>query len=98
MLTNLFLLLGGIGECVQVGYSLISQESEGNNNILISFCFTFTLILLLTDVPTASLTFYTLNCETGKWFSSTHILSQEEHVFFPIYQKPSHITTIITIK
>lgn len=64
------LKIGGLGECVQVGYSLIDQEKQGNIIFFYSFLFISHRLSypFLTDVPTASLTFYSLNCDTGKWF------------------------------
>ena len=63
--------LGGEGACVNVGYSLISTEND--EGIIYFFFIIGIVIYLLTKkkkigVPTASLSFFSLDCETGTWY------------------------------
>ena len=59
--------LGGTGNCVQVGYSLVDLENEGLFFYFEFFFFFPPLTSIVLDVPTASLTFYSVNCTTGEW-------------------------------
>ena len=61
-------ITGGVGGCVSVGYSLLdSQDPQGNFSCF--FCLNFSIIYFFPiGVPTASLTFYAINCTNGEWY------------------------------
>ena len=67
-------ILGGIGGCVSVGYSLIDLQEAQSNIFLFFFFFSllftffFFFFLPKIGVPTASLTFYAINCTNGEWY------------------------------
>ena len=82
-LTELQESLGGVGDCVQMGYSLMDTNNGGcfyhyyyfMNYDLAAVSIFFGEILFFSahfflffsDVPTASLTFYSINCMNGEW-------------------------------
>ena len=61
--------LGGIGECVYAGYSLIYREGLSQSFYLLQWIQRkYDLFIFILGLPTASLTFYSVNCSTGDWF------------------------------
>ena len=79
--------LGGVGECVRVGYSFYDLGNTGlkifERCFLCFFFFFFKFSIFfspcISDVPTASLTFYSIDCETGDWYDTQYTIHNTTH-------------------